>query len=77
MSETSESAGKVAPPITCEQALFAPTALSCLRCQVLGRRRLLCSRAEECKAMPHVFAFGPVLLFGLLATIITFFLAIR
>jgi len=27
--------------------------------------------------MPHVFALGPVLLFALLATIITFFLAIR
>jgi len=64
-------------PITGGQPLVAPTALSCLQCQVLGRRNLLCSRVQECKAVPHVFALGPVLLLGWIATMVAFFFAIR
>ena len=64
-------------PIAGERPRLAPTALSCLRCQVLGRRKLLCSRVEECKAVPHVFALGPVLLLGWVAMGVAFFFAIR
>jgi hypothetical protein len=45
----------------------APTGLDCLRCQLLGRRRLLCSRADACKEIPHAGALGVVILVGLLA----------
>jgi hypothetical protein len=49
-----------------------PTALACLRCQLIGRRRLLCARADACKELPHVFPLGPVLLGAWLLTALAF-----
>ncbi len=48
------------------------TALACLRCQLIGRRRLLCSKADACRALPHVFPLGPVLLGLWLTTALAF-----
>jgi hypothetical protein len=56
--------------------LVAPTALGCLRCQLIGRRKLLCARADACREIPHVFALGPVLLLAWVATIVAFILAV-
>ncbi|BDG04780.1 hypothetical protein [Anaeromyxobacter oryzae] len=67
----------VSLPIAGERPLVAPTALSCLQCQLLGRRKLTCSSVATCTAVPHVFALGPVLLLGWVATMVAFFLAIR
>ncbi len=53
-----------------------PTRLDCLRCQLLGRRRLVCSRADECKEIPHNFFLGPVLLGAWLLTAIGFVVSI-
>ena len=55
----------------------APVALDCLNSQLLGRRRLLCSRVDACREIPHVFAVGPVLLVAWLATLVGFVLAVR
>jgi hypothetical protein len=63
-------------PLAAGPALVAPNALACLRCQLLGRRKLMCSRADACKEIPHVFALGPILLAGWIATILAFVLAI-
>jgi hypothetical protein len=63
-------------PLAAAPPLVAPSALACLRCQLLGRRKLLCSRADACKEIPHVFALGPILLAGWIATILAFVLAI-
>jgi hypothetical protein len=49
-----------------------PTTLACLRCQLIGRRRLLCARADACKELPHVFPLGPVLLGAWLLTALAF-----
>ena len=54
-----------------------PTALSCLRCQVLGHRKLMCSGAEACRSVPYFFALGPLLLIGWAATAAAFFFAVR
>ncbi len=54
-----------------------PTTLSCLRCQVLGRRRLLCSRADACREAPLFLPLGPLLLLGWLVTAVAFVLATR
>ncbi len=75
-TERSKSALGVHPPES-ERALRAarasmPTQLTCLRCQLIGRRRLLCARANDCKDLPHVFLLGPVLLGGWIATVIAF-----
>jgi hypothetical protein len=53
-----------------------PTALACLHCQLIGRRRLLCSKADACAELPHSFAVGPVLLAAWLATAIAFIVAV-
>ncbi len=53
-----------------------PTALSCLRCQLLGRRKLLCSMVDVCRSVPHVYAVGPVLLVGWLVTMVAFVIAV-
>ena len=53
-----------------------PTPLSCLRCQLLGRRKLLCAKEDACRETRHVSAFGPVLLAGWLATLVAFFVAV-
>ncbi|BDG10052.1 hypothetical protein AMPC_31650 [Anaeromyxobacter paludicola] len=53
-----------------------PTALSCLRCQLLGRRRLLCTRVDACRTVPHVYAVGPILLAGWLVTLAAFLFAV-
>lgn len=71
------AAAIVAPlPITQRPALPPPTAMSCLRCQLIGRRKLLCAREDECKAVPHVFALGPLLLLGWLGLGLAFAYAI-
>lgn len=54
----------------------APTALACLHCQLIGRRRLICARADACKDLPLVFPLGPLLLAAWLATAIAFVVAI-
>lgn len=54
-----------------------PTPLACLRCQLVGRRQLLCSKADACRELPLVFALGPLLLAGWAALAVAFFLATR
>jgi hypothetical protein len=54
----------------------APSRARCLRCQLLGRRRLTCAKAELCLELPHVFPLGPVLLLGWLATAAAFVAAV-
>jgi hypothetical protein len=53
-----------------------PTPLACLRCQLVGRRSLTCTRADACKELPHSFALGPLLLASWLATVIAFAIAV-
>ena len=53
-----------------------PTTLSCLRCQLLGHRKLLCAKEDACRETRHVSAFGPILLVGWLATLVAFFVAV-
>lgn len=55
----------------------APTRMACLQCQLIGRRKLTCSKADVCKELPHTFLLGPVLLVGWAATVVLFFLAVR
>ena len=50
--------------------LVAPSALSCLRCQLLGHRKLLCSKVDVCKEIPHVRALAPLAFFGLFAALL-------
>ena len=45
-----------------------PTSRACLKCQLIGRHGLLCTRSGDCKRNPSVSALGPVLLLGWLAT---------
>lgn len=54
----------------------APTATSCLKCQLVGSRRLTCSKADVCAALPHAYALGPILLAAWLATAIAFVVAV-
>jgi hypothetical protein len=63
-------------PLVTDPPLPAPTTLSCLNCQLLGRRRLLCSRADACREIPHSFALGPLMLLGWMATLVAFILAV-
>lgn len=53
-----------------------PTAIRCLKCQLLGRRRLTCSKADACAELPQTFALGPLLLAAWLATAIAFVVAV-
>ncbi|BDG02953.1 hypothetical protein [Anaeromyxobacter oryzae] len=53
-----------------------PDTLQCLRCQLLGRRRLTCTRADVCREIPHFYPLGPLLLLAWLATAVAFVLAV-
>lgn len=53
-----------------------PTAIMCLKCQLLGRPRLTCSKADVCAELPRTFAVGPILLAAWLATAIAFVVAV-
>jgi hypothetical protein len=57
-------------------AFPAPTALACLQCQLGGRRRLTCSKADACAELPHSFALGPVLLLAWAVTAAAFIIAV-
>jgi hypothetical protein len=63
-------------PLPVEQPT-PPTAMSCLRCQLLGRRKLLCSRKDACSELPVVFPLGPALLAGWVATVIAFVVSVK
>ena len=63
-------------PFAPTKRLKEPTALDCLQCQLIGHRRLLCSRVDQCKELPHVNALGPVLLLGWVVMAVAFFIAI-
>jgi len=76
MKKAVDLAASSSLPLAAGPPLVAPNALACLRCQLLGRRKMLCSRADACKEIPHVFALGPVLLAGWIATILAFVLAL-
>jgi hypothetical protein len=49
-----------------------PTMVSCLNCQLLGRRKLLCSKKDVCKELPIAFPLGPLMLVGWLGTVVAF-----
>ncbi len=49
-----------------------PTALSCVQCQLLGRRKMTCSRADVCASLPLVLPIAPVLLLAWAATAAVF-----
>jgi hypothetical protein len=66
----SSAALAVSPP------LAVPSVLDCLKCQLLGRRRVTCSRLDACRELLHVFALGFVLLAGWIAILVAFILAI-
>ena len=53
-----------------------PDTLQCLRCQLLGRRRLTCSRADVCRTIPHFYPLGPVLLAAWLVAAVAFLIAV-
>jgi hypothetical protein len=63
-------------PVAPSKRLKEPTALNCLQCQLIGRRRLLCSRLDQCKEIPHVSALGPILLVGWLVMAVAFAITI-
>jgi hypothetical protein len=54
-----------------------PTTLDCLRCQLLGKRKLLCSRADACREIPMFLPLGPLLLLGWAVTVVAFVLATK
>lgn len=49
-----------------------PTTISCLHCQLLGRRRLLCAKKDACKELPMVLPLGPLMLAGWVGTVVAF-----
>lgn len=53
----------------------APTVVACLQCQLIGRRRMLCSKVDSCAELPHVFELGPILLAGWFFTAVAFIVA--
>lgn len=53
-----------------------PSALQCLRCQVLGRPRLTCTRAAACGEIPRRYPLGLVLLAAWLAIAVGFVVAV-
>jgi hypothetical protein len=62
-------------PLQLAQSLHSvpsPTAARCLQCQLMGRRKALCSRRDACEALPLVFPLAPLLLAGWLALAIAF-----
>jgi hypothetical protein len=52
------------------------TALRCLHCQLVGRRRLACLQADACRRLPLAMPLGPVLLGAWLATGLAFLISI-
>jgi hypothetical protein len=86
-SATSRSARNTALPIAPQNvavgarqiALGAgptPTTIACLRCQLVGKRQLTCSKADACAELPQSFILGPLLLAGWLVTAIAFVVAV-
>jgi len=53
-----------------------PDALQCLRCQLLGRPRLTCSRADVCREIPRFHQLGPALLAAWLVIAVAFVIAV-
>ena len=64
------------PPPHSPAALRASQALQCLRCQLLGRRRLACAHPEGCCAVRSFHPLGPILVAGWLATAVAFAIAV-
>lgn len=52
-----------------------PTVIACLQCQLIGKRRMLCSKVDACAELPHSFVLGPILLAGWLFTAVAFLVA--
>lgn len=63
------------PAYTRSARVPAPGGLRCLRCQLLGRPRLLCSRADLCRELPRGDLLGLLLLACWLVTAAAFFAA--
>jgi hypothetical protein len=57
-------------------ARHAPTAFACLQCQLIGTRRLTCSKVDACSDLPHSFLLGPILLGAWFVTAVAFVLAV-
>jgi hypothetical protein len=57
-------------------ARHAPTAFACLQCQLIGTRRLTCSKVDACAELPHSFLLGPILLGAWLVTTVAFILSV-
>lgn len=53
-----------------------PTSLACLHCQLIGKRRLMCAKADVCADLPISFAMGPLLLAAWFITTVAFILAV-
>ncbi len=64
------------PAAPARRAASTPTALSCLRCQLLGRRSLTCAAADRCARLPPALPVGPVLLGVCLAAAAAFLYSI-
>lgn len=73
--ELAQAACQARPPLG-STGTREPDALQCLRCQLLGRRRLTCSRRELCLEVPHFYPLGPILLLAWLATAAAFVVSI-
>ena len=52
-----------------------PDALRCLRCQLLGRPRLTCTRADVCREIPRCHPLGAALLAAWLVIAVAFVIA--
>lgn len=75
LAEPDHVAETTLPHTRSARAPASPGTLQCLRCQLLGRRRLLCSRADLCRELPRDHLLGPLLLAGWLVTAAAFFVA--
>ncbi len=75
LAEPDHLPGATLPYTRSARAPAPSSALQCLRCQLLGRRRLLCSRADLCRELPRDHLLGPLLLAGWLVTAVAFFAA--
>jgi hypothetical protein len=63
-------------PAPAVAAARMPTTIDCLQCQLLGKRRLTCAKADACASLPQSFAVGPALLAAWAITTIAFLLAV-
>lgn len=63
-------------PLRIEQPT-PPTRMSCLNCQLLGRRKLLCSKKDVCKDLPIAFPLAPLMLVGWLGTVVAFVFSVK